>query len=51
MKKMTQKEYEILCLENRIHKLSNSQKNIKCPGVLKKLRRCLRNLVNEKEII
>ena len=49
MKKMTQKEFEILKMENRIHRLENSPKNIKCPGVLKKLRRCLRNLANEKD--
>lgn len=41
---MTQKELEILNLENRIHKLENSPKNAKCPGVLNKLRRQLRNL-------
>ena len=44
---MTNRELEILNLENRIHKLSNSPKNIKCPGVLKKLRRQLRNLIDE----
>ena len=44
---MNEKEFKILSLENRIHKLANSGiKNIKCPGVLKKLRRQLRN-VNE----
>jgi hypothetical protein len=41
---MTQREFEILSLENRMHRLSNSVKNIKCPGVLKKLRRRLRKL-------
>jgi hypothetical protein len=42
---MTQRELEILNLENRIHKLSNAgDKNVKCPGVLKKLRRKMRNL-------
>ncbi len=44
---MTNKEFEILKLENRIHKLANSPKNLKCPGVLKKLRRQLRNLSGE----
>ena len=43
---MTQREFEILTLENRINKLSESPKNIKCPGVLKKLRRKLRNLLS-----
>ena len=42
---MAQRELEILNLENRIHKLSNAgDKNVKCPGVLKKLRRKMRNL-------
>ena len=41
---MTEREFKILNLENRIHKLSNCEKNLKCPGVLKKLRRQLRNL-------
>ena len=42
---MTQREFEILSLENRIHRLSNSPKNAKCPGVLQKLRRRLRKLI------
>ena len=46
---MTNKDLEIMIVENRIHKLSNSPKNLKCPGVLKKLRRTLRNLTAEKE--
>ena len=41
---MNEKEFQILNIENRISKLTNSTKNIKCPGVLKKLRRRLRNL-------
>ena len=41
---MNEKEFQILNIENRINKLTNSTKNIKCPGVLKKLRRRLRNL-------
>ena len=35
---MTKEERKAL-LENRILTLSNSIKNIKCPGVLRKLRR------------
>ena len=46
---MTQREFEILSLENRIHKLSNSVKNVKCPGVLKKLHRQLRNLSKNED--
>ena len=46
---MTQKEFEILNLENRIHKLSNSDKNVKSPGVLKKLHRQLRNLSKDED--
>ena len=38
-----------LRIENRIHKLSNSGKNIKCPGVLKKLRRKLRNMSKDED--
>ena len=37
------------CLENRIHKLSNSGKNVKSPGVLKKLHRQLRNLSKNED--
>lgn len=33
--------------ENRYKTLSGSEKNIKCPGVLKRLRRELRNLKKE----
>ena len=44
---MTEKEFKIISLENRIHKLSNSPKNLKCPGVLKKLRRQLNKLSAE----
>ena len=46
---ITEKELKILNLENRIHRLSNSLKNIKCPGVLKKLRRQLRNLTESND--
>ena len=46
---MTIKEFKILSLENRIHKLSNSGKNVKSPGVLKKLHRQLRNLSKNKD--
>ena len=42
---MENKELQILSLENRINRLTNSGKNIKCPGVLKKLRRKLKNLL------
>ena len=40
--KMTNDE-KTLILRNRIASLENNPKNIKCPGVLKKLRRQLRN--------
>ena len=46
---MTIKEFKILNLENRIHKLSNSAKNVKSPGVLKKLHRQLRNLSKNED--
>lgn len=44
---MTSKE-KLLILNDKINKLENSVKNIKCPGVLQKLRRQVRNL--EKSI-
>lgn len=34
---------KINLLKDRYNKLSNSTKNIKCPGVVRKLRRQLRN--------
>lgn len=40
------KEYKIMFLEDNINKLANSDKNIKCGGVLRKRRRQLRNLKN-----
>ena len=46
---MTIKEFKILSLENRIHKLPNSGKNVKSPGVLKKLHRQLRNLSKNED--
>ena len=47
---MTNKELRILNLENRIHRLSNAgDKNIKSPGVLKKLNRQLRNLTESED--
>lgn len=38
---------EILALKrNRLETLQNKEKNTKCPGVLRKLRREIRNLEN-----
>lgn len=37
------KEQKVAILKDRYNKLSNSPKNIKCPGVLRKLTRQLRN--------
>ncbi len=42
------KETEMIMIDNRIRKLKASDKNIKCPGVLRKLNRKLRNLEAEK---
>lgn len=39
---MTQEQKTVI-LKDRHNKLSNSPKNIKCPGVLRKLTRQLRN--------
>lgn len=46
---MTDKEKKILTLKNRINILENNKatQNTKCPGVLKKLRRQLRNAERE----
>ena len=41
-------EQKIAIMKNKLVKLENSAKNIKCPGVVKKLHRQLRNL--EKSI-
>ena len=41
------KEIKILMIKNRIQKLKGTEKNIKCPGVLRKLHRQLRNLEGE----
>lgn len=41
-------EQKLAILNDKINRLENSPKNIKCPGVLKKLYRERRNL--EKEI-
>lgn len=45
--KMT-KEMEIIAIENRLKRLRGSIKNIKSPGVVRKLERKLRNLKNPK---
>ena len=42
--KTTDKEYQIMKLEDRVKKLESTEKNIKCGGTLKKARRKLRNL-------
>lgn len=39
---------KLAILKDRYSKLSNTPKNIKCPGVVRKLRRQIRNI--EKEI-
>lgn len=41
------KEIEIIAIKNRIQKLKGTDKNIKCPGVLRKLYRKLRILEGE----
>ena len=40
-------ELRLMAAENRYAKLSGSPKNLKCPGVLRKLRRQIRNLKKE----
>ncbi len=42
------KEGKLLILKNRLHVLSGrGDKNLKCPGVVKKLKRQIRNLETE----
>lgn len=43
------KEYKVISLENRIQRLSASEKNIKSGGVLRKCTRQLRNLKNQED--
>ena len=38
------KDQKVALLKERVNKLENRSQNIKCPGVLKKLRRQLRNM-------
>ena len=41
------KENKLLIMRNRLSLLESSSKNIKCPGVVKKLRRQIYNLENK----
>lgn len=41
---MDYKEYKILAMENRLHKLKNNGKNQDSPGVVNKLKRKIRRL-------
>ena len=41
------KEQRFALMKNRLSTLKDSQKNIKCPGVVRKLERQLRNMENE----
>ena len=38
------KEAKLVLMKDRLNKLEGSKKNIKCPGVVKKLRRQIRNM-------
>ena len=40
------KENMLALKKGRLEKLSNREKNVKCPGVLRRLRREVRNLEN-----
>ena len=44
MEEAMEKKNKIEILKNKLNKLEGSPKNIKCPGVVRKLRRQLRNL-------
>ena len=39
-----EKEIKLAIMKDRLNRLSNSPKNINCPGVLRKLRRQIKNL-------
>lgn len=41
---MTDKEYKILAMENRLHKLKNNGRNADSPGVVKKLQRKIKKM-------
>ena len=41
------KEIEIINIENRLQRLRGTEKNIKCPGVIRKCERKLRKLKEE----
>lgn len=41
------KEQRLALMKNRLSTLKGSQKNVKCPGVVRKLERQLRNMENE----
>lgn len=38
------REEQLIVTQNRLNKLEGSPKNIKCPGVVRKLKRAVRNL-------
>lgn len=41
------KEQRLALMENRLNTLKGSPKNIKCPGVVRKLERQIRNIENK----
>ena len=41
------KEQTLLLKKERLNKLENSNKNLKCPGVVRKLRREIRSMEKE----
>ena len=44
-------EQRLALMKNRLTTLKGSPKNIKCPGVVKKLERQIRNIQNKTELI
>lgn len=42
--KTTDIEYKRMSLEERLNRLENSEKNVKCGGVIRKIRRKLRGI-------
>ena len=41
------KEQKLALMKEKLNKLQNTPKNLKCPGVLRKLRRQVRNMEKE----
>lgn len=45
------KDFQIKTIENRLNKLEQNGKNVKSPGVVKKLNRQIRNLKKDRLLV